>query len=95
MSSTYRTHLRVLDERDRPVNGAEVSIAGVGTSRANEHGVVKLYVPREDHYAVVVRFSGHEGVLYVERVKPTERYTYRPGREHLQASSDGPESEPD
>lgn len=89
----HTTTVRVLDERDRPVSGAEVSIAGMGTSRANKRGVVKLYVPREDHYAVVVRFSGHEGVLYVERLKPAVRYTYRPGREHLQASDDGQEIE--
>ena len=77
--------VEVRDESDRPVEGAEVSVAGLGTSRSNKHGVVKLYVPREDHYAMVVRFSGHEGVLYVERVTPATRYTYRPGREHLQA----------
>ncbi|MBE9513663.1 MAG: LicD family protein [Chloroflexi bacterium] len=77
--------VRVLDEQGRPVNGAEVSVAGLGISRANKQGVVRLYVPRFDYYALAVTFDGHKRVLFVEKITPGQSYVYRPGEEHLLA----------
>ena len=75
--------VRVLDEDGNPARGAEISLAGLGITRAGRRGVVRLYVPRVDHYSLVVRFNDHEGVLYVEKVQPSTSYVYRPGEEHL------------
>ncbi len=77
----------VLDQRGQPVSRAEISVAGLGTSRANKRGIVRLYLPRVDHYALVVSFDDHRGVLYVERIGPGQSYIYRPGEEHLLAES--------
>ncbi len=77
--------LKVLGENGRPVGRAEVSVAGLGTARANRRGVARLYIPRRDVYALVVRYDGHKGLLFVERMEPGRSYTYRPGSEHLLA----------
>lgn len=73
----------VLDQQGHQVSGAEISVAGLGTSRANKQGIVRLYIPRVDHYALVVKFDDHRGVLFVERIGPGKSYIYRPGEEHL------------
>jgi hypothetical protein len=75
--------ITVLDGEGRSVPGAEVSVAGLGVTRADDSGVVRLYLPRKDHYAMLVRYGDHEGILYVEWVEPGARYRYRPGEEHL------------
>jgi len=75
----------VLDQEGQPVSGAEISIAGLGTSRANKRGVVRFYIPKVDYYALVVTFDDHRGVLFVERIRPGQSYIYRPGEEHLLA----------
>jgi hypothetical protein len=78
----------VLNERGQPMNNARISVVGLGTFRANKQGVVKLHVPSDFWYALIIKFSGHERTLFVEKVKPAEKYIYRPGEEHLQAVSD-------
>ncbi|MFC1907815.1 LicD family protein [Chloroflexota bacterium] len=77
----------VLDERDQPMNDARISVVGLGTFRANKQGIVKLHVPSDFWYALVIKFSGHERTLFVEKVKPAGKYIYRPKEEHLQAIS--------
>ena len=85
MMSRHMATVLVLDQRGQSVSGAEISVAGLGTSRANKRGVVRLYLPRVDHYALVVKFDDHKGVLYTERIGPGQSYIYRPGEEHLLA----------
>ena len=72
---------RVLDREGKPVNGAEVVVAGVGRSRTNKQGYAKFYVPDEYFYAVIVRYDGHEELLYAELLTPGGTYVYRPGPE--------------
>lgn len=78
----------VLDEQDKPVKDALISVVGLGTFRANKQGIVKLHVPCDFWYALIIKFNGHERTLFVEKVKPARKYIYRPGEEHLQSSSD-------
>ena len=72
---------RVLDREGEPVHGAEVVVAGVGRSRTNKQGYARFYVPDEYYYAVIVRYDGHEEVLYLEVLTPGGTYVYRPGPE--------------
>jgi len=60
-------------------------VAGSGISRANRQGIVRLYIPRVDYYALVVTFDDHRGVLYMEKGGPGQSYLYRQGEEHLLA----------
>jgi len=71
------SRLRVLDSNGGPVAGAEVVVVGLGAYRTNKRGCVRLYVPQDDDYALVIRFKGHEEVVYVERMRPGETYVYR------------------
>ncbi len=75
--------VQVLDEQGRSVGGARILVAGVGVSHANRQGVVRLYIPRVDYYALVVTFDDHRGILYMEKVEPGRSYLYRQGEEHL------------
>jgi len=77
--------VQVFDQQGRPVSGARISVAGIGISRANRQGIVRLYIPRVDYYALVVTFDDHRGVLYMEKVGPGQSYLYRQGEEHLLA----------
>ena len=72
------TRLRVLDHEGEPVSGAEVVVAGLSRSRTNEKGYARLYLPSDWWYALVIRYDGHEEVLYEERMSPGETYVYRP-----------------
>jgi hypothetical protein len=60
----------VLDERGQPMNDARISVVGLGTFRTNKHGIVKLHVPYEFWYALVIKFDGHERTLFVGRRAP-------------------------
>ena len=73
--------LRVLDEAGEPVRGAEVAVVSMGRSRTNSRGYARLYLPRNDNYALVVRAEGREEVLYEELLAPGGTYVYRPDAE--------------
>jgi hypothetical protein len=70
--------IRVLDHRGEPVVGAEVVVVGVGRSRTNRHGYARVYVSNARFHALVVRYEGHEEVLYEEIIERGETYVYRP-----------------
>ena len=70
--------LTVLDHEGRPVCGAEVVIAGLGHSRTDKQGHAKFYLPRDDWYALIIRYANHEEVLYQEKLSPGGAYVYRP-----------------
>ena len=69
--------LRVLDAEGRPVPGAEVVLVGGGRSRTDESGYAEMILPGPDWYALVIRYPGHEQVLYMEKMEPDNTYVYR------------------
>lgn len=69
--------LRILEDGDTPVAGAEVVVAGLGCSRTDKQGYARFYLPCEDFYALIIRYDGHEEVLYQEQLAPGGRYVYR------------------
>jgi len=73
--------LTVLDENNTPVSGAEVAIVGIGRSKTNSEGHVRLYIPEKYDYAVNVKYDDHEELLYTEELIPGGTYVYRPGPE--------------
>ena len=70
--------LRVLDDADNPVAGADVVVAGLSRSKTNRQGYARFYLPCDDFYALVFRFGNHEEVLYEEKMTPGATYVYRP-----------------
>ena len=69
--------LRVLDEAGEPVSGAEVTLVGGGRSTTDARGATELILPRPEWYALVIRYPGHERVLYMEELAPGGAYVYR------------------
>ena len=70
--------LAVLDPEGEPVQGAEVSVVGLGRSTTGKNGYARLHPPREDLYALTVTSGGSEEVLYEEQLAPGKTYVYRP-----------------
>ena len=70
--------VKVLDQHGEPVSGAEVVVAGLNRTKTNKQGYARFYLPQHDSYAAVIRYGGHEEVLYQERLTPGESYVYRP-----------------
>jgi len=70
--------LRVLDQEGAPTLDGEVVVAAWGTYKIDGGGYARLYVPRTDLYALVVRGGGREEVLYEEELSPGKTYEYRP-----------------
>jgi hypothetical protein len=71
--------IRVLDRDGRPVQGAEVRVAGLGASQTDAKGYARIYVHDTSYFAVFVSFGEHKEVLYEEVLEPGQRYVYRPG----------------
>ncbi len=71
------SRLRVLDVESVPVSGAEVVLVGGGRSRTDECGWAEVILPSADWYAMIIRYPGHERVLYMEELEPGKVYVYR------------------
>jgi hypothetical protein len=71
------SRLRVLDIEGRPVSGAEVVLVGGGRSKTDEGGCTEIILPDADWYALIIRYPGHERVLYMEEMAPDKAYVYR------------------
>ena len=71
--------IRVLDADGNPVEGAEVTLVGGASSRSDAQGYAEVIVPGTYWFALVVRFTGHEEVLYMEELEPGGRFVYRAG----------------
>jgi hypothetical protein len=71
--------VKIFDRDGKAVSGAEVTVAGLGRTKADKYGVARVYVPNEATYAVVIRYEGHQEVLYEEWLTPRTTYIYRPG----------------
>lgn len=72
------TKVRVLDQRDELVRGADVSIVGLADASTNDEGYVEFSLPYKDFYAVVIKFDDHEEILYQELMSPGVSYVYTP-----------------
>jgi hypothetical protein len=70
--------IRVLDHQYNPVAGAELVIAGVGRWRTKSGGYARFFVSRAQYHALVVRYDGHEEVLYEEKIERGGNYVYHP-----------------
>ena len=70
--------IRILDLDGEPVAGAEVVIAGLNKSKTNRQGYASFYLPRDEFYALIIRYRDHEEVLYQETMAPGAVYVYRP-----------------
>lgn len=68
----------MLDSEGRPVPGAEVVLVGGARSRTDEHGYAQITLPEPRFYALIIRYPGHEQVLYMEEIEPDKSYVYRP-----------------
>ena len=71
--------LRVFNREGEAVSGAEVTVAGIGRTTTDAHGLARFFVPDEAYYAVVITYPGHREILYEEVLIPGAGYTYRPG----------------
>ncbi len=71
------SRVRVLDQKGAPVSDAEVVVTGLGRYRTNEQGYANFYLPRDDLYALIIRYCDHEEVLYQEKLAQEGSYVYR------------------
>ena len=72
------TTVRVLNQKNEIVKGAEVSVVGLAEESTNDYGRVEFSIPYDDFYAVVIKFGDHEEILYQEWLGQGESYVYRP-----------------
>ena len=68
--------VRVLDAAAEPVGGADVVLVGGGRSATDASGYADVILPGPNVYAMVIRFPGHENVLYMEELEPGVTYVY-------------------
>ena len=52
---------------DGPVLDSEVMLVVCGLTKANKHGYAQIILDGYDWYALVIRYPGHEQVLYMEQ----------------------------
>jgi hypothetical protein len=69
--------IRVVDREGGPVPEAEVVLVGSGRSRTDQGGYAKLLLPGPDWCSLIIRYPGHEQVLYMEQIEPGKTYVYR------------------
>ena len=68
--------IKVLDAQGQPVAGADVTLVGGGRSMTNDRGYAEIVLPEPNWYALIVRYTGHEQVLYMEELEPDKTYVY-------------------
>ncbi len=71
--------VKIFDRDGQSVSGAEVRVTGLGRFKTNKYGVARFYIPSEATYAMVIRYKGHEEILYLEWLIPNTNHIYRPG----------------
>ena len=75
---SHTAKVKVLDQQGEPVSGAEVVVAGLNRSKTNKKGYARFYLPQDELCALIIRYPGHEEVLYQEILSRGEVYVYRP-----------------
>ena len=78
LSQSTSSRVRVFDQAGEPVSEAEVMVTGLGRYRTNEQGYAIFDLPREDWYALIIRYADQEEVLYQEKLAVGESYVYNP-----------------
>ena len=78
LPQTCGSRVRVFDQAGEPVSDGEVVVTGLGRYRTNEQGYATMDLPRGDWYALIIRYGGHEEVLYQEKLAQGESYVYNP-----------------
>ena len=71
------TRIKILNSDGKPVTGAKVTVAGLGSVVTNRKGYAKFYIPYGFIYSLIIRYDEHEEVLYQENIIPHKRYVYR------------------
>ena len=69
--------IRVIDNEGGPIPEAEVVLVGRGRSRTDQGGYAQLLLPGPDFCSLIIRYPGHEQVLYMEDIEPGHTYVYR------------------
>jgi hypothetical protein len=69
--------IRVVDPEGMPVPEAEVVLVGGGRSKTDSSGHAEVILPGSRFYALIIRYPGHEQVLYMEELEPDKNYIYR------------------
>jgi hypothetical protein len=69
--------IRVLDRENRPVSEAEVALVGGSRSKTDERGYAEVILPGPSCYALIIRYPGHEQILYMEEIEPDKTYVYK------------------
>jgi len=69
--------IRVIDHEGGSVPDAEVVLVGSGRSRTDQGGYAQLLLPGPDFCSLIIRYPGHEQVLYMEEIEPGKTYVYR------------------
>ena len=72
------TKLRILDQRDKSVRGAEVTVVGLAETSTDDDGYAEFGLPYQDFYALVIKFNNHKEILYQELMSPGASYVYTP-----------------
>ena len=68
--------IRVLDLQGQPVSDADMTLVGGSRSRTDDGGYAEVILPEPNWYALVIRYPGHEQVLYMEELEPDKTYVY-------------------
>ena len=68
--------IRVIDHEDGPIREAEVVLVGSGRSRTDQDGYAQLLLPGPDFCSLIIRYPGHQQVLYMEEIEPGHTYVY-------------------
>ena len=79
--------VKVIDDEGNPVPDAEVVLVGSGRSRTDQGGYAQLLLPGPDWCSLIIRYPGHEQVLYMEEIEPGQTYVYRADAASRAASS--------
>ena len=69
--------IRVMDPESGPVPEAEVVLVGSGRASTDQDGYAQLFLPGPDFCSLIIRYTGHEQVLYMEEIEPGKTYVYR------------------
>jgi hypothetical protein len=70
--------IRILDFDGKPVPKAEVVLVGGSSFKTDRNGYAEVIIPGARFYALIIRYPGHEQVLYMEEIEPDKSYVYKP-----------------